>query len=44
VPKKNFGLPLAIALINALKDQLPGYLVPKFVEEVSGKRSKQTIV
>jgi len=34
----------AIALIEALKVQLPGYLVPKLVEEVSGKRSKQAIV
>jgi len=34
----------AIALIDVLKDQLPGYLVPKLVEEVSGKRSKQAIV
>lgn len=34
----------AIALIEALKIQLPGYLVPKLVEEVSGKRSKQAIV
>ena len=34
----------ALSLVNALKDQLPGYLVPKFVEEVSGKRSKQSVV
>ena len=34
----------AMALIEALKVQLPGYLVPKLVEEVSGKRSKQAIV
>lgn len=31
-------------LIEKLKNQLSGYLIPKFVREVSGKRSKQTIV
>lgn len=34
----------AIALLETLKEQLPGYLVPKLVEEISGKRSKQAIV
>ena len=34
----------AIGLLDALKTVLPGYLVPKLVEEISGKRSKQAIV
>jgi len=34
----------AIMLVEQLKNQLPGYLVPRLVEEVSGKRSKQAIV
>ncbi len=34
----------AIALVHAIKDSLPGYLVPRLVEEISGKRSKQAIV
>jgi len=34
----------AIALMNQLKEVLPGYLIPKYVEEVSGERSKQSIV
>ncbi|HIQ14944.1 MAG TPA: EF-P beta-lysylation protein EpmB [Leucothrix sp.] len=34
----------AITLLETLKAQLPGYLVPRFVEEISGKRSKQAIV
>ena len=34
----------AIKLMDSLKDALPGYLVPKYVEEISGKRSKQGIV
>jgi len=33
----------AINLIKDLKKVLPGYLVPKLVEEVSGERSKRTI-
>lgn len=33
----------AIQLIKALKLELPGYLVPKLVKEVSGKRCKQSI-
>jgi len=34
----------SIAIIEELKEQLPGYLVPRLVEELSGKRSKQSIV
>ncbi len=34
----------AIELIKSLRNELPGYLVPNLVQEVSGKRSKQTIV
>jgi len=34
----------AIDLIESLRNRLPGYLIPQLVEEVSGKRSKQTIV
>ena len=34
----------ATALMMQLKEVLAGYLVPKFVEEISGERSKQTIV
>lgn len=34
----------ALNLIEGLKNKLPGYLIPRLVEEVSGKRSKQTIV
>jgi len=30
--------------LQSLKERLPGYLVPKLVEEISGKRSKQAIV
>jgi len=33
----------AIELLRSLKNQLPGYLVPRLVEEISGKRSKQGI-
>ena len=33
----------AIHLLNDLKNTLPGYLVPKLVEEVSGERSKQAL-
>ena len=33
----------AIRLINALKKMMPGYLVPKLVEEVSGERCKRTL-
>lgn len=33
-----------LALIEALKNRLPGYLVPRLVEEVSGERSKQAVV
>lgn len=33
----------AISLLQALKKSLPGYLVPKLVEEVSGERSKRTL-
>ena len=31
----------AIKLVKSIKQQLPGYLVPKLVKEVSGERSKQ---
>lgn len=31
-------------IMSRLKAVLPGYLVPKYVEEISGKRSKQAIV
>lgn len=31
-------------LMRALRNRLPGYLVPKLVVEISGKRSKQAIV
>ena len=34
----------ALDLIESLKLELPGYLVPRLVEELSGKRSKQSIV
>ncbi len=34
----------ALDLIESLRNRLPGYLIPRLVEEVSGKRSKQTIV
>lgn len=34
----------AFNIIESLKDQLPGYLVPKLVEEVAGKKSKKTIL
>jgi len=33
----------AICLLNDLKTVLPGYLIPKLVEEVSGERSKRAI-
>jgi L-lysine 2,3-aminomutase len=33
----------AIKLLKALKMLLPGYLVPRLVEEISGERSKQAI-
>lgn len=35
---------VGLSLIEDLKQRLSGYLVPKFVREVSGERSKQTIV
>lgn len=35
---------VALELVESLKKQLPGYLVPRFVEEVSGERSKRPIV
>ena len=34
----------AILLMEVLRDHLPGYLVPRLVNEVSGKRSKQPLV
>jgi len=34
----------ALNLIESLRNRLPGYLIPRLVEEFSGKRSKQTIV
>lgn len=34
---------IAIDLINQLRNSLPGYLVPKLVREISGKRSKTPI-
>ncbi len=34
----------ALSIMNRLKEILPGYLVPRYVEEISGKRSKQAIV
>jgi L-lysine 2,3-aminomutase len=33
-----------VLLQSQLKEALSGYLVPKFVKEVSGERSKQAIV
>ena len=35
---------VALDLIERLRISLPGYLIPRLVEEVSGERSKQTIV
>lgn len=35
---------VAIRLVDELRERLPGYLVPKLVREVSGKRSKTPIV
>ncbi len=37
------GLTAALALEQALRDALPGYLVPRFVREVPGKLSKTPI-
>ncbi len=34
---------VAIKLINDLKGSLPGYLVPRLVEEISGERSKSAL-
>ncbi|MCL4112745.1 UNVERIFIED_CONTAM: hypothetical protein GTU68_021763 [Idotea baltica] len=34
----------ALDLIESLKIQMPGYLIPRLVEELSGERSKLTIV
>lgn len=34
----------AIALVADLKNHLPGYLVPRLVNEISGERSKQALV
>jgi len=34
----------ALDLVEKLKMELPGYLIPRLVEELSGKRSKQSIV
>lgn len=34
----------ALDLIESLRNRLPGYLIPRLVEEISGERSKQTIV
>lgn len=34
----------AISLLDSLRNQLPGYLVPRLVAEISGKRSKQALV
>ena len=34
----------ALELVEKLKMELPGYLIPRLVEELSGKRSKQSIV
>ncbi len=39
VPEDN-----AIKLINALREQLPGYLVPKLVKEKAGDKSKTIVV
>lgn len=33
-----------VRLVEGLRDRLPGYLVPKLVREISGKRSKTPIV
>ncbi len=33
----------SISLVESLRNQLPGYLVPKLVEDISGKRSKLPI-
>lgn len=35
---------IALGLLDELRGKLPGYLVPKLVREVSGKRSKTPIV
>jgi len=34
----------ALDLMEELKNRLPGYLVPRLVEEISGERSKQAVV
>lgn len=36
--------PYALQLMEALRQRLPGYLVPRLVREVSGKRSKTPII
>lgn len=38
------GKETAIMLLETMRDHLPGYLVPRLVNEVSGKRSKQPLV
>lgn len=35
--------PEAVALVRALADRLPGYLVPKLVRELSGERAKTLV-
>ena len=35
--------PEAVALLRALADRLPGYLVPKLVREVSGEGAKTAV-
>ena len=42
----HFGVDRAVGmgLIENLKKTLPGYLVPRYVEEISGERCKQAIV
>ncbi len=34
----------ALDLIDCFRNRLAGYLIPRLVEEISGERSKQTIV
>jgi KamA family protein len=37
------GAERGVALVSALTERLPGYLVPKLVREISGERAKTSI-